>query len=47
MDHGRSSMFHVCRKSISGNRSVTILFDLDSVVTWRYDLSEMAAAIAA
>ena len=40
-------MFHVCMRSISGKRSDTVLFDLDREVTWRYDLSEIAAAIAA
>lgn len=40
-------MFQVCMRSMSGKRSVTVLLDLDSDVTWRYDLSEMAAAIAA
>jgi hypothetical protein len=32
---------------MSGKRSETVLLDLESDVTWRYDLSEMAAAIAA
>jgi hypothetical protein len=40
-------MFHVWSKSMSGNFSVTVLLDLDSVVTRRYDRSEMAAAMAA
>lgn len=47
MAHGKSSMFHVWLKSISGNLSVTVLRDFESVVTRRYDLREMAAAIAA
>lgn len=32
---------------MSGKRSEIVLFDLDNDVTWRYDLSEIAAAIAA
>ncbi len=40
-------MFHVCEKPMSGKRSETVRFDLESVVTRRYDRREMAAAMAA
>lgn len=40
-------MFQVWERSISGKLRVTVLLDLESVVTRRYDRSDIAAAIAA
>lgn len=43
---GSASMSHVWEKSMSGKRRVAVLLDLESVVTRRYDRSDMAAAMA-
>lgn len=44
---GRSSMFHVWLRSMSGKRSETVRFDLERKVTRRYERREIAAAMAA
>lgn len=46
MLHGRSSIFHVWERLISGKRREIVRFDFESAVTRRYDRSEIAAAMA-
>jgi uncharacterized protein (UPF0297 family) len=45
--HGKSSMFQVWERLMSGNRKDIVRFDFDRAVTRRYDRSEMEAEIAA
>ena len=47
MFQGRSSICQVCEKEMSGKSSRTYRWDLESVVTRRYERRETAAAMAA
>lgn len=47
MLHGRSSIFQVCDKLMSGNRREIVRLDFERDVTRRYERSEIAAAMAA
>lgn len=47
MDHGKSSMFHVWLRPMSGNFREMVRWDFESVVTRRYERKDIVAAIAA